>query len=410
MQNQIEHIKQLAKEYFDEVVAIRHHLHQHPELSFKEFRTSEFVCSVLDKHHIEYTKGIVETGIVAIIKGQSSSDTNSIVILLRADLDALPITEKNEVSYKSQNEGVMHACGHDVHTASVLGTAIILNKLKHTFSGTIKIMFQPGEEVLPGGSSLMIKAGVLSNPKVEVALAQHVFPSMEVGKVGFRTGMYMASTDELHITINGKGGHAAMAGDYKNPIVVAAHIITEIEKVFPVKVDEEGVARHLKNNIPTVIAFGKVEALGATNVIPEKAYLAGTFRTMDEKWRKEVKQTLKQIIERYCETYHVSADINIENGYPFLINDEALTKQAKQAAEEYLGKKNVEDLPLRMTAEDFAYISQEVPSCFYRLGTGNIKKGIASGVHTSTFDIDEEALEISVGLMAWITLKKIVSV
>jgi amidohydrolase len=399
----INQIKHLAQQYFKEVVLFRRHLHQYPELSFQEFKTSEYVSSILDKHHIKYTKGIVKTGVVAIIEGKNPSKKT---ILLRADLDALPIEEKNNVDYKSQNPGIMHACGHDVHTASVLGTAIILNQLKDNFEGTVKIMFQPGEEVLPGGSSLMIKEGVLQNPKVDLAIAQHVFPSMEVGKVGFREGMYMASTDELHITITGKGGHAAMAGEYNNPLVVAAHIITEIEKQFPYVIDAEGVARNSQNNIPTVIAFGKIEGKGATNVIPESVYLAGTFRTMDEAWRKEVKSKIKEIVNTISSQYNTKADINIMDGYPFLTNDVEVTKDCKQAAIDYLGKENVEDLPLRMTAEDFAYISQEVPSCFFRLGTGNISKGITSGVHTSTFDIDEKALEISIGLMAWMVMCK----
>lgn len=394
-------IKKLANTHFKDVVGFRRHIHQHPELSFQEFNTSEFVCSVLDKHKINYTKGIVKTGIIAIIEGKNPAKKT---LLLRADLDALPIEEKNFVDYVSQNIGVMHACGHDAHTASVLGTAIILNQLKDEFEGTVKIMFQPGEEVLPGGSSLMIKEGVLQNPKVDIAIAQHVFPSMDVGKVGFRSGMYMASTDEIHITITGKGGHAAMAGEYNNPLVVAAHIITEIEKQFPFSIDEEGVARNTENNIPTVIAFGKIEGKGATNVIPESVYLAGTFRTMDEAWRKTVKEKIKQIINSVAKSYKVNADINIMDGYPFLINDPIVTQQCKQAAIEYLGKENVEDLPLRMTAEDFAYITQQVPSCFYRLGTGNKAKGITSGVHTSTFDIDEQALELSTGLMAWIVI------
>ncbi len=395
-------IKQLAHQYFDEVVSFRRHLHKNPELSFQEYNTSTFVCSILDKYSISYTKGVVETGIVAIIEGKNPTKKT---MLLRADLDALPIEEKNEVDYVSQNAGIMHACGHDAHTASVLGTAIILNQLKHEFEGSIKIMFQPGEEVLPGGSSLMIKEGVLQNPKVDIAIAQHVFPSMEVGKVGFREGMYMASTDELHITITGKGGHAAMAGDYNNPLVVAAHIITEIEKQFPFTIDAEGVARNTQNNIPTVIAFGKIEGKGATNVIPESVYLAGTFRTMDEVWRKEVKLKITDIINTIATKYDTKAEVNIMDGYPFLINDDEVTKNCKQAAIEYLGKENVEDLPLRMTAEDFAYITQQVPSCFYRLGTGNKAKGITSGVHTSTFNIDEKALEISTGLMAWMVIK-----
>jgi amidohydrolase len=397
----IDTIKKLAHRYFDEVVSYRRHIHQHPELSFEEFKTAEYVCSILDKYSITYTKGIVKTGIIAIIEGRNPSKKTT---LLRADLDALPIVEKNNVEYKSQNVGVMHACGHDVHTASVLGTAIILNQLREEFEGTVKIMFQPGEEVLPGGSSLMIKEGVLENPKVNVAIAQHVFPSMQVGKVGFREGMYMASTDELHITIIGKGGHAAMAGEYNNPLVVAGHIITEIEKQFPFTVDAEGVARNTSNNIPTVIAFGKIEGKGATNVIPECVYLAGTFRTMDEVWRKEVKQKITDIINTIANKYNTKAEINIMDGYPFLTNDAEVTKHCKQAAIQYLGRENVEDLPLRMTAEDFAYITQQVPSCFYRLGTGNKEKEITSGVHTSTFDIDEKALEISTGLMAWMVI------
>jgi amidohydrolase len=397
-------IKNLANFHFKDVVEFRRHIHQHPELSFQEFKTSEFVCSILDKHSISYTKGIVKTGVVAIIEGKKPSKKT---ILIRADLDALPIEEKNSVKYISKNSGVMHACGHDAHTASVLGTAIILNELKSEFEGTVKIMFQPGEEVLPGGASLMIKEGVLQNPKVDVAIAQHVFPSMEVGKVGFRSEMYMASTDEIHITITGKGGHAAMAGEYNNPVLVAASIIKEIEKQFPFVIDDEGVSRNTKNTIPTVIAFGKIEGKGATNVIPETVYLAGTFRTMDELWRNEVKEKIKQISNDVCQIYKVKIDLNIIDGYPFLSNDIAVTNLCKQAAVEYLGQENVEDLPLRMTAEDFAHISQVIPSCFYRLGTGNKLKGITSGVHTATFDIDEEALKISTGLMAWIAFKQL---
>jgi hypothetical protein len=399
MINQIKHLAQL---YFKEVVSFRRYIHQHPELSFEEFHTSEYVCKTLDKYSISYKQGIVKTGIIATIEGKNPTKKT---ILLRADLDALPIEEQNNVEYKSIHDGIMHACGHDVHTASVLGTAIILNQLKNEFEGTVKIMFQPGEEVLPGGSSLMIKEGVLQNPTVDLAIAQHVFPSMEVGKVGFKEGMYMASTDELHITITGKGGHAAMAGEYNNPLIVAAHIITEIEKQFPFIIDSEGVARHTKNNIPTVIAFGKIEGKGATNVIPENVYLAGTFRTMDETWRKEVKGKIKEIVAIISSKYNTQTELNIIDGYPFLTNDASITQLCKQAAIDYLGKDNVENLPLRMTAEDFAYITQQVPSCFYRLGTGNKLKGITSGVHTSTFDIDEQALEISTGLMAYMAIK-----
>lgn len=403
MIHEISEIKLLSKEIFNEIISVRRHIHKHPELSFKEYKTSEFICSILDKHKITYTKNIVETGIIAIVEGNNPTTKT---ILLRADLDALPIEEENNADYKSINLGIMHACGHDVHSASVLGTAMILNKLKTTFNGTIKIMFQPGEEVLPGGASLMIEAGVLQNPRVDLAIAQHVFPSMEVGKVGFRSGMYMASTDELHITINGKGGHAAMPAEYINPLNAASAIIQEIEKEFPFYFDEDGVSKNSHNHIPTVVAFGKIEGKGATNIIPASVYMGGTFRTMDETWRAEVKEKIKSIILSVCEKYKATADINIEKGYPFLVNDIELTARCKALAIDYLGKENVEDLPLRMTAEDFSYITQKVPSCFYRLGTGNKQKGITNGVHTSTFDIDEKALEISTGLMAWMTINE----
>lgn len=312
-------------------------------------------------------------------------------------MDALPIEEKNTAPYTSKNKGVMHACGHDVHSACALGAAIILNELKNEFEGTIKIMFQPGEEVLPGGASLMIKEGVLNSPKVSTALAQHVFPSMETGKVGFKTGMYMASTDELYLTVNGKGGHAAMVNEYVNPLVIASEIILNVNDHFmkePYK-------------IPTVIAFGKIEGKGATNVIPDKVEIAGTFRTMDEQWRNEVHKQLEQIVKKVSAKYKIESHIRIEKGYPFLVNDEKLTKQCTTWAKEYLGENNVEELPLRMTAEDFAFISQEVPSCFYRLGTGNKSKSITSGVHTATFDIDENALRTGTGLMAYLAVKQL---
>lgn len=387
-------IQKRSEELFSEINSIRQHLHQHPELSFEEFKTSEFIQSVLTKYHIPFKTGLVKTGIVATIEGKNASKK---IILLRADMDALPIEEKNTVSYASKNKGVMHACGHDVHSACALGAAIILNELKNEFEGTIKIMFQPGEEVLPGGASLMIKEGVLDSPKVSTALAQHVFPSMETGKVGFKTGMYMASTDELYLTVNGKGGHAAMVNEYVNPLVIASEIILNVNDHFmkePYK-------------IPTVIAFGKIEGKGATNVIPDKVEIAGTFRTMDEQWRNEVHKQLEQIVKKVSAKYKIESHIRIEKGYPFLVNDETLTKQCTTWAKEYLGENNVEELPLRMTAEDFAFISQEVPSCFYRLGTGNKAKNITSGVHTATFDIDENALRTGTGLMAYLAVKQL---
>ena len=390
-----EKIKSLAKSSLPEVIAIRRHLHANPELSFEEINTSNFISSKLKEYNIPFKQGIVKTGIVALIEGKNPTKR---VVALRGDMDALPILEKNICDYKSKNDGVMHACGHDVHSASLLGVAKILNELKNEFEGTIKLIFQPGEEKLPGGASLMIKEGVLENPKPTSIFAQHVFPSMEVGKVGFRCGMYMASTDEIYVTVKGKGGHAAMTAEYINPLLIAAAIMTELNEGF---INKEQKA-------PTVLAFGKIIGNGATNVIPQEVKLEGTFRTMDEKWRAEAHLKMKNIADAVAKRMGGECDFKIENGYPFLVNDEATTKKARTAAEEYLGKENVEELPLRMTAEDFAFFSQQIPSCFYRLGTGNKSKGITSGVHTATFDIDEQALEVGVGLMAWLVLNELI--
>lgn len=388
----IQKIQLLAKSYLPETIEIRRHLHRYPELSFEEYATADYITSKLKELGIPFTKGIVKTGIVALIEGKNPGKK---IIALRADIDALPITEANEVEYKSCNAGVMHACGHDVHSASLLGAAKILNQLKGEFEGTVKLIFQPGEEKLPGGASLMIKEGVLENPRVYNMLGQHVFPSMEVGKVGFRSGMYMASTDELYMTVKGKGGHAAMPADYINPLLIASQILLELNTVFMKQ----------QQKAPTVLAFGKITGNGATNVIPDVVKIEGTFRTMDEAWRAEAHGKMKQIAEAIAKRMRGECEFRIELGYPFLVNDETVTATAREAAEEYLGKENVEELPLRMTAEDFAFFSQQVPSCFYRLGTGNVSKGITSGVHTATFDIDEHALEIGAGLMAWLAVK-----
>ncbi|HEX7413996.1 MAG TPA: M20 family metallopeptidase, partial [Bacteroidia bacterium] len=309
-------IKQKAKQHFPYLIDVRRHLHAHPELSFKEVETSRYISTQLIKHRIEHESGIVNTGIVALIKGRNP---DKLCVLLRADMDALPITEKNEVPYKSTNEGLMHACGHDVHSTCVLGAAIILNELKDSFEGTIKIIFQPGEELLPGGASLMIKEGILLNPKVDAALALHVFSDLDAGQAGFRSGMYMASTDEIYITIIGKGGHAAMPAEYNNPILIASEVLLELSKEFPniAAPSEEGGRGE---GIPTVLAFGKISANGATNVIPEQAYIEGTFRTMNEAWRKQSHEKIKEIVNTIAKSKNAKAEVNIISGYPFLVN------------------------------------------------------------------------------------------
>jgi len=389
-----EKIRELSGNIFNGVVANRRHLHTHPELSFHEVETSAFVAKKLEEMGLKYEK-MADTGLVAIIKGDKPSDK---VVALRADMDALPILEANDVPYRSQNNGVMHACGHDVHTSSLLGTANILTNLKSEFGGTVKLIFQPAEEKLPGGASLMIKEGVLENPKPAAVIGQHVMPLIDAGKVGFRAGKYMASADEIYVTVKGKGGHAAQPQQNIDPVMITAHILTALQQV---------VSRFADPKNPSVLSFGKVIANGATNVIPNEVYLEGTFRTMDEKWRADAHIRMKKMAEGIAESMGGSCEFNIMKGYPFLVNEEKLTAATRTHAEEYLGKENVLDLDIWMAAEDFAFYSQEVDSCFYRLGTRNESRGIISSVHTPTFDVEESALELSTGLMAYLAIKQL---
>jgi amidohydrolase len=387
-------ITNLANQIHSDVVANRRHLHANPELSFHEYETAAFVAQKLDELGIEYKK-MANTGLVALIKGAKQSDA---VVALRADMDALPIVEANDVVYKSKNPGVMHACGHDVHTSSLLGTAKILTELKNEFGGTVKLIFQPAEEKLPGGANMMIKEGVLENPKPNVVLGQHVMPLIESGKVGFRSGKYMASTDEIYVTVHGKGGHGAQPQQNIDPVLITSHIIIALQQI---------ISRVADPKTPSVLSFGKVIANGATNVIPNEVYLEGTFRTMDEEWRAKAHEKMKKMAEGIAEAMGGSCDFNIVRGYPFLINEEVLTADARAYAEDYLGKENVLDLDIWMAAEDFAYYSQVSDACFYRLGTGNISRGITSSVHTPTFDVDEDSLRLSTGLMTYIALKQL---
>jgi amidohydrolase len=392
-----ERIKSLAQAYKQEVIALRRHLHAHPELSFKEFETAAFVAEKLKEIGITEIESKATTGWSALIRGKNPEKK---VVALRADMDALPIIEANEVPYKSQNPGVMHACGHDAHTASLLGAAKILNEVRDQFEGTIKLIFQPGEEVIPGGASLMIKDKVLENPKPNVILGQHVMPMIPAGKVGFRSGLYMASTDELYLTIKGKGGHGAMPETFIDPVLISAHLLVALQQI---------VSRVANPKIPSVLSFGRVEALGATNIIPNEVKIQGTFRTLDEAWRAKAHEKMRQIAEGIVEGMGGQLDFEIRKGYPFLKNEPALTARSVEAARAYLGAENVLDLDIWMAAEDFAFFSQEVDGCFYRLGTRNEARGITSGVHTSTFDIEEEALEIGAGLMAWLAVSELAS-
>ena len=390
----IDEIKSKARNIHPDLICTRRHIHSYPELSFEEYETSAFIKKELDKMGIQYSE-MAGTGIVSLINGRNPETR---VVALRADIDALPIVEANDVPYKSQNEGVMHACGHDVHTTSMLGATQILNDLKENFEGTIKIIFQPGEEKLPGGASLMIKEGVLQNPMPGSIIGQHVMPLIPAGKVGFKSGMYMASADEIYMTINGKGGHSAMPENNIDPVLIASHIIVALQQI---------VSRNASPKIPSVLSFGKVIAEGATNVIPNEVKIEGTFRTLDEKWRLRAHEKIKKLAQSLAEGMGGQCDVEIRKGYPFLKNDPEVTQRGKDSAVEYLGEENVLDLDIWMASEDFAWYSQQVNSCFYRLGTGNEAKGIVSGVHTPTFDIDESALEIGAGLMAWLAIREL---
>lgn len=384
-------IQTLSRQLLPEIIEIRRYLHQNPELSFNEVETAAFICKILDGIGISYTTGWAGHGIVGTIRGKSEK-----VIALRADMDALPIQEQSDKSYISKRSGVMHACGHDAHMSALLGASMILKRLEDQLPYTIRLIFQPGEEKLPGGASMMIEAGVLRNPVPECIIGQHVYPSMETGKVGVRPGLYMASADEIYITVEGKGGHAAMPHECVDTILAASQIIVSLQQL---------VSRHCPPAIPSVLSFGKFNTIGgATNIIPDTVKIEGTFRTMDEKWRCEAHERIQNIAGDTAASYGARVHVQIIKGYPCLVNNETLTIQLRNAMEQYSGKQNVEHLDLRMTSEDFAFYSHEIPACFYRLGTGNVAKSIYAGVHTPTFDIDEDALETGMGMLAWLAI------
>tara|TARA_B100000795_G_scaffold175671_1_gene132724 strand:+ start:2654 stop:3841 length:1188 start_codon:yes stop_codon:yes gene_type:complete len=386
-------INQILAESSSDLIQWREHIHANPELSFKEYNTANFVAQRLKEMYIPYTSDIAGTGLVALIKGKNPSNK---CIALRADLDALPIQEENDIACKSTIDGIMHACGHDVHTTCLLGAAKVLNSLKEEFEGTIKLIFQPGEEVLPGGASMMIAEGVLENPSVDEIYALHVLPSMEVGKVGFKEGKYMAACDELHLSVIGKAGHAALPNQYNNPIMIIAELLPKLESYLN---------SLSKPTSPYIFAFGDLHANGATNVIPEKALAKGTLRTMDEDWRKLIHIKLHDFVSDFLKTKDATGELKILKGYPFLENNVSLTQDAFQVSQAFLGKQNVEKMDMRMTAEDFSYYSQEIPACFFRLGVRNEALGIVHGVHHPKFNIDNKALAIGAGSLAAIALQ-----
>ncbi len=390
-----DHINSLVSKEVDSLLKTRRYLHAHPELSERENKTASYISDLLRSWKIDHQTGIGGYGITGVVEGKKP---NKRVVALRADMDALPIMEENDLPYKSVNNGIMHACGHDVHMTCLLGSVKILHELRHEFEGTVKFIFQPAEELVPGGAFRMIEEGVLENPTPEVICAQHVFPDLEVGQLGFKSGLYMASSDEINLYIKGKGGHAAIPEQYNNTILAAAQILVDLDKMMTTnKVPE----------IPSVLAFGKLIGDGACNLIPSEVKIHGTFRTFDEAWRKKAHKLIVQIAKKTAALYGATCEIVIDKGYPFLMNDYKVTEIAKNAATEFLGKENVKELELRTTVEDFARYTQLIPGCFYRLGTANQSKDIASNLHTSTFNVDEKSIEIGTGFMIWNALAQL---
>jgi len=382
-------IKQLASLYAPDFISIRHHLHAHPELSYQEFETSRFVQEKLTEIGIPF-QVMAETGVVGLIKGKNPAKR---LIALRADMDALPIREENDIPYKSQKDGIMHACGHDVHTSILLGASRILQELKEEWEGTVKLIFQPGEEKNPGGASLLIKEGVLKDPTPQAIFGLHVHPGLEVGKLSFRGGMVMASADEIYITIKGKGGHAAAPHLTVDTILVASYLIVALQQI---------ISRNRNPLSPSVLSITSVQGGHTTNVIPSEVKLMGTFRAMDEQWRFRAHELIRKQATELVHSMGAEIDLHIDVGYPMVHNDEALNIVARAEADLFLGKENVQETEVRMGAEDFGYYTRQIPGCFYRLGVMNVEKGITSGVHTPTFNIDESAIEIGAGMMAWL--------
>lgn len=382
-------IKDLAKKYAEEFIEIRHHLHAHPELSYQEFETGKYVQSKLQSFGISFEVKAT-TGILGIIKGKNP---DSRVIALRADLDALPIQEENKVPYQSKHAGIMHACGHDVHTAILLGAAKILNELKEEWEGSVKLIFQPGEERNPGGASYMIKEGVLDNPKPRGIFGLHVHPGLDLGKLSFRKGRVMASADELYVTIRSKGGHAAAPHLTADTVLVASQLIVSLQQV---------ISRNNNPISPSVLSICSIQGGHTTNVIPGEVKLMGTFRAMDEAWRYKAHELIRKQVKGIAEATGAEIDLHIDIGYPTVDNDPVLTETAWQLANSYMGKENVPETEMRMGAEDFGFYTQLIPGCFYRLGVRNEKEGIIHNVHTPQFNIDERAIEIGMGMMAWL--------
>lgn len=393
----LERIQTLVDEVFPEVVRLRRLVHQFPELAFEEEQTARLIIETLRGLDVTIQAGIAKTGVVATMKGGHPGPT----VMLRADMDALPIQESNEFEFKSRHPGKMHACGHDMHTASLLGAALILNRLKEHVHGSVRFLFQPSEERLPGGAKPMIEEGVLedqpTSPSPEVIFGQHVDPTLQSGTIGICSGMYMTSADELRITVRGTGGHAAVPHRLEtDTVLVASHIVVALQSV---------ISRSCPPNIPSVVSIGKVMADGATNILPEIVYLEGTIRSMDEEWRFRSHDLIRRIATHTANAMGATVDVDIVVGFPALYNHPEPTDVVREAAIAYVGEAKTKRLTPWFASEDFAWYLIEKPGSFFRIGTGNGAKGVVHGLHTPRFTIDEESLRLGSGFMAYLTWK-----
>ena len=387
-----EQIKELAKHHFGDVIALRRHLHQYPELSKQEKETANFICNYLGKlQGVSFRRDIAGHGICGFVEGKPANKC----VALRADMDALPICENTNLDFKSKNEGVMHACGHDVHMSVLLGAITILSELREQFSGKVMFIFQPSEEHYPGGAITMLNAGIFNNITPSKIFALHTTPEMDTGKIGIKEGKYMASTDEIYIEVRGKGGHGATPELDIDPIVAASHVVIALQTL---------VSRNANPTMPTTFSVGRFIAEGRTNIIPSKVDLECIIRTFDEDWRKQAHKLIHRIAENTAKAYGATADVFIDHGYPYVYNNPELVKEARTIAKEYLGEENVLDINMRMTAEDFSYFAQKVPACYFRLGTRIAGKPITN-LHTANFDVDERCLEYGMGITALFAIK-----
>ncbi|MEJ5244872.1 MAG: M20 family metallopeptidase [Bacteroidota bacterium] len=377
-------IRNQVEEIYQQVVDFRRKIHQNPELSNKEFATTDFIISILKENNIEY-KRITETGAVGIIGNGNNC------IALRADIDALPIKEETGLPFASQNPGIMHACGHDFHTAILLGSAIILKKFEEHLDGTIKLIFQPSEELIPGGALKMIKAGVLDNPRPKYVFGQHIYPELNTGEIAVSAGPVMAAADELYWNLYGKGSHAAQPHMGNDPLIVAAHLIIHLQAML----------NKNKNPFsPAVLSVTSVIGGKATNIFPEFASMQGTLRTFDESLRSKLHKLIENNSRQIASLFDVKCDVEVRKGFPALINNSELVDKFKDIANQALGVNNVHSFEPKMWAEDFAYFAREIPSVFWFLG---VKQSVDSEVvplHNSKLNPDEQAMKT--GMLAMV--------